>query len=88
MLKQRNIKSNKLITIWGNTYGCTEQYRYATALYLISMLSQAFYVIIYRVTSELGHVIEVVDGLNTIDKSFIFQLMATFQLPGAKKYYA
>ena len=33
-----------------------------------------------------GHGIEVLDGINAIGKRFIFQLMSTMQLTGAKSY--
>ena len=48
------------------------------------MLSQAFYVIIGSGISAPLHGIKVVYGLNTIEKSFLFQLMPTMQLPGEK----
>ena len=50
------------------------------------MLSQAFSVIIYRGISAPGHVRELVDGLNAILKSFLFQLISTVQFPGEKGY--
>ena len=34
--------------------------------------------------SEPGHDKEVVDGLNSVDKRYIYQLMSTVQLPGSK----
>ena len=49
-------------------------------------MSQAFYVVIGCFISELGHYREVLDGLNTIDKRFIFQLISTVQLMVAKNY--
>ena len=51
----------------------------------MSMLSQAFSVIIDRGISATGHVRELVDGINAIGKLF-FQLISTVQLPGAKHY--
>ena len=36
--------------------------------------------------SEPGHGRDVVDGLNDTDKSFIFILMATVQLPVSKRF--
>ena len=78
--------SNTLSTIWENTDGCAEQYRCATTLYLISMFSRAFSVIIYRGISTPGHGIEVVDVLNDIYKRFLFQSISTLQLPGKKGY--
>ena len=73
LLKHRNITSNILITIWENIYGCAEHYRCATALYLMSMLSQAFSVIIDHGISASGNGRELVDGLNAIGKMFPFQ---------------
>ena len=52
----------------------------------MSMLSQAFSVIIDRGISATGNGREVVDFLNTIYKSFLFQLMSTVKLPDAKVY--
>ena len=45
-LEQRNILYAMLTKIIKNTYGCAEHYRCATELCLISMFSQAFYIII------------------------------------------
>ena len=53
-LKQCKILSATLITLWENTYGCVEKYICATLLYLMSVLSQAFYVIINRGISAPG----------------------------------
>ena len=85
-LKQHRLMPNMLSTIWENIDGCDEHYICATALYLMSMLSQDFYVIIDRGISSPGHGREVVDGLNTIEKRFLFQLMPTVQLPVTKGY--
>ena len=79
-LKQRNIVLNKLSTIWENIYGCAEHYICATALYLMSIFSLEFYVIIDRGISAPGYGREVVYGLNTTDKRFIFQLMYQLEM--------
>ena len=50
------------------------------------MLSQTFSVIIELGISVPGHGIEVEDGLNYIDKSFLFRLILTVQLPFDKVY--
>ena len=50
------------------------------------MLSQAFCFTIYDGIISLVHVREVVDGLNDIDKLFLFQLISNVQLPGEKGY--
>ena len=75
---------SELSTIWENTDGCAEQYICATALYLMSVLSQRHSIIFYRGISAPGHGKEVVDGLNAIDKRYIYQLMSTVQLTGSK----
>ena len=49
----------------------TEHYICVTALYLMSMLLQVFPDIIDCGISAPGHGREVLDGINTIDKSFL-----------------
>ena len=53
---------------------------------LFSMLLQYYYVIIDRGVSVPVHGIQVVYGFNTAYKMFLFQLMATVQLPNSKGY--
>ena len=55
----------------------------ASALYLMSVMYQCYSVIIDRGISEPGHGKEVVDGINAVDKRYIYQLMSTVQLPGS-----
>ena len=50
----------------------------------MSILLQAFSVIIYRGISATGHGREVIDGPNSNYKSFLFQLMSTVQLSVSK----
>ena len=45
---------------------------------------QCYSVIIDRSISAPGYEKEVVNGLNEIDKRYIYQLMSNFQLPGSK----
>ena len=73
-----------LSTICGNNGGCAEQYICATALYHMSVLSQRYSIIFDWGISAPGNDKEVVCGLNSIDKRYIYQLMSTFQLPGSK----
>ena len=82
LLKEKNVLKTSLIIIWENTDGCAEQYRCASALYLMSVMSQCDSIIIDRGISAPGHGKEVVYGLNAFDKRYIYQLMSTFQLPG------
>ena len=57
-------------TIWDSTDGCTEHYRCATALYLLSMLVHSYNIIIDCGVVAPGNNIEVVDGLNDTEKGF------------------
>ena len=84
LLKQRNILSSKLSKIWENIYGFAEHYRCSTALYLMSMLSQAFFVIIHRGISATGYDRGLVDVRNNIDKMFLLQLISNVKLLGEK----
>ena len=49
----------------------------------MSVISQCYSIIIDRGISAPGYGKEVVDGLNTVDKRYIYQLMSTVQLPGS-----
>ena len=73
-----------LSTIWENNDGCAEQYRCATALNLMSVLSQRHSIIFDRGISAPGHGKYLVDGINVIDNLYIYQLMSTVKLPGSK----
>ena len=65
-----------LIKIWENTDGCAKQYRCASALYRMSVMPHCYSVIIDRGISEPGHGKEVEDGLNAVDKRYIYQLIS------------
>ena len=84
MLKRINFMGFGLSTVWDNTYGRADHYRCATSLYLLSILSPSFNIIIYHGISAPGQRREVIYGLNTTYKRFIFYLIATVQLPGSK----
>ena len=72
----------------GKTYGCSEQFICASALYPMSVLSQFFSVIIDLGIIAPGNCKEVADGLNYIDKWYIHKLMSNVQLPGSKIFYS
>ena len=61
-----------LSKIWENTDGCAEKYRCSTALYLISVLSQRHSIIFDRVISAPVHYKEVFDGINAIEKRYMY----------------
>ena len=75
--------TTSLSTIWDNTDGCAEQYICASALRLISVMSQCYSIIIDWGISVPGHAKEFVDGLNYVDNRCIYQLISTVQLPGS-----
>ena len=75
--------TTSLSKIWENTDGYAEQYRCASALSLMSVMLQFYSIIIDRGISSPVHGKEVVDGLNAVDKSYIYQFMCTVQLPGS-----
>ena len=81
--QEQKLLTTTLITIWENTDGCAEQYKCASTLYLFSVMSQCYSIIIYRDISAPGHGKEVVDRLNAVDKRYIYQLMSKFQPPGS-----
>ena len=54
----------------GNADGCAEKYSCASALYLMSVMSQTYSIIIDRGISAPGHRKEVVDVLNAVVNTF------------------
>ena len=78
--------TSTLSTMWENNGGCAEQYRCASALYLKSVFPQFYSIIIDRVICAPGHGKEVVNGLNAIEKRYIYQLTSNVQLPGSKQF--
>ena len=69
---------------WSWRDGFAEQYICASAMYLMSVMSQFYSIIIDWGISATKHGKEVVYGLNYVDKRYIYQFMSTFQLPGSK----
>ena len=88
LLQNRKVLITKKSTIWENTDGCSEQYRYATALYLLSMLSHLYSIIIDRGVGAPAHCKYVVDVFNVNDIRFLTMLMTTVKLPGADNNYS
>ena len=52
----------------------------------MSVISQTYSLIIDWGISAPGHGKEVVDGLNAVDKRYIYQLMSKVQLPGSIRF--
>ena len=86
MLKKTKNLFYDIISIWDNINGCTDQYRYAIALYLLSLLDHAYNIIIGCGIVSLGRDQDIVSGLNATDKPFISMLMSNVQFPGSKGY--
>ena len=76
LLKNKKVLTTSLSTIWENTDGCAEQYICDSALYLMSVMSQTYYIIIDRGISAPGHGKEVVDGINAVDKAIYISIDA------------
>ena len=49
-------------------------------------MSQTYSIIIDCGISAPGHGKEVVDGINSVDKRYIYQLMSKVQLPGSVRF--
>ena len=73
-------------TIWENTDVSAKQYICASAMYLMSVMSQCYSIIIDWGISAPGNGKEVVDGINSVYKRYIYQLMSTVQLPGSNRF--
>ena len=85
-LKNKQLLTSSLSTIWENIDGCDEQYRCSSALYLMSVMSQTYSLIIDWGIIAPGHGKEVVDGINAVDKRYIYQLMSKVQIPGSVRF--
>ena len=79
--------ASPLSEIWENTGGCADQYICAFALCLMSVMLQCYSVIIYHGIIAYGHVKELVDGINAIDKRYIYQSMSKVQLTVPNLFY-
>ena len=88
LLKKQKLMKSTLSTIWENTDGCAEQYICASSIYLMSFLSQSHSIIIDRGISAPGNGKELVDGPNSVDKRYMYQLMYNIQIPGSRTFYS
>ena len=86
LLKNKKLLTTSLSTIWKNTDGCAEQYRFASALYLMSVMSQTYSIMIYCGISAPGHGKEVVEVLNVFYKRYIYQLMSKVKIPESVRF--
>ena len=72
LLKNKQALTTPLSKIWENTDGCAKQCRCASEMYLMPVISQTYSLIIDRGISAPGHGKEVADGLNAVDKRYIY----------------
>ena len=91
LVKNKKLLLTSLSTIWESTDGCAEQYICASALYLLSVMSQCYSIIIDRGISAPGNGKEVVDGLSATRKELvmtettIYDFHASFSIPAIQK---
>ena len=52
----------------------------------MSLISQCYSIIIERGINSPGHRKEVFDGINAVDKRYIYQLMSNVQFPGPVRF--
>ena len=52
-----------MLTLWEDTDDCANQYRYAFDIFLITVLSSSYGIIMYRTVNAQVHRKNVVDGL-------------------------
>ena len=86
LLKNKKVLTESLSTIWEYIDGSAEQYGCSSALYLMSVMSQTYSIIIDRGISASGHGKEVFDGFSSVDKSYIYQFINNVQLPGSVRF--
>ena len=58
-------------TVWEYTNGCAKQYRSDLDIYLMTVLSSSYGIIMDRAINAPGHGKNVVDGINAKDKLYL-----------------
>ena len=58
-------------TVWEDNNGCVKQYRCDLDIYLITVLSYSYGIIMNRTINSLVHVNNVVNGINATDKRYL-----------------
>ena len=61
-----------------DTDGCAKQHRHDLVIYLTTVLSSSYDIIMYRAMNEPGHGNNVVDGLNKMEMSYVKEKMELF----------
>jgi hypothetical protein len=78
-LRERGLLHENVSAVFDNTDGCCSQYRCATGVFLLTVLSSMFKVCIDRQVHAPGHGKDEVDGLNATTKRFLCEKMSTTQ---------
>jgi hypothetical protein len=78
-LRERGVLEENVSVIYDNTDGCCSQYRCATSVFLLTILSSMFKVCIDRLVHAPGHGKDEVDGLNATTKRFLCDKMGMTQ---------
>ena len=58
-------------TVWEDTDGCANQYRYDLDIYLMTVLSYSYGVIMDSAINAPGHGNNVADGMNAMEKRYL-----------------
>ena len=58
-------------TVWEDTDGCAKQYRCALAIYVMTLLSSPYGIIMDRAINETGHGNNLVDELNATERRYL-----------------
>jgi hypothetical protein len=78
-LRERGVLHENVSVVYDNTDGCCSQYRCATSVFLLTILSSMFKVCIDRLVHAPGHGKDEVDGLNATTKRFLCDKMGMTQ---------
>ena len=62
-------------TVWKDTGGCAKQYKCGLDIYLITVISSSYGIIMYCAINAPGHGKNVADGLNAIEKRYLKEQM-------------
>ena len=68
-------------TIWESTDWCSKQYRFGSALYVLSYISFKYKIIIDRMISAPSYGKDLVDGINTSEKRYWMDKICTIGTP-------
>ena len=71
--------------MWDQTYGFAKQYRCYIAYYIISFLSKLYQFFLGRAVDTPGHVKDVVDGFNDVQKRYLTACLRMCSMPEVDK---